>query len=159
MPKAVKPVPDEFSTISVHLVVPNSVEAMELYAKAFGAVPRGRMAGPDGKSTMHAAMQLGKSMIMMTDENLQWGAKSPLTLGGTPVTLHYYVEDADAAFDRAVKAGCTVKMPLADMFWGDRYGIVADPYGHNWSIATHKEDLTHEQIKERACAAMGAMAK
>ena len=159
MTPSVKPIPDGFNTLSAHIVVPNCVAALEFYAKAFGAETLARLPGFDGKSTMHAAMRIGDSTLMMTDENLQWGAKSPLTLGGTPVTLHFYVTDADSAYARAIQAGCTETMPLGDAFWGDRYGQVRDPFGHLWSIATHREDLTMEEIGVRAKAAMSAMAK
>ena len=97
-------------------------------------------------------------MIMLSDENPAWGSKSPKTLGGTPVSLHIYVENADAAFDRAVKAGCTAQMPMSDMFWGDRYGKVTDPYGHIWGIASHVEDVPPEEMSKRDAEAMAAMA-
>ncbi|MBI3467005.1 MAG: VOC family protein [Planctomycetes bacterium] len=156
---AVKPVPDGFNTVSAYMVVRNTVEALEFYNKAFGAETKGRMPGPDGKSTAHAEMRIGNSTVMLTDENPQWGAKSPLTLGGTGVTLHIYVEDADALFKRAVAAGCTPTMPIMDAFWGDRYGKVTDPFGHGWGIATHKEDLTHEQVAKRAAEWFASMAR
>lgn len=159
MTMSTKPIPDGFNTLSAHLVVPDCIKALDFYAKAFGAVQLARLAGIDGKSTMHAAMRLGNSTLMMTDENLQWGAKSPLTFGGSPVTLHLYVADADAAFAKAIEAGCTQTMPISDAFWGDRYGQVRDPFGHTWSIATHREDLSMEEIGVRAKAAMAAMAK
>lgn len=99
------------------------------------------MAGPDGESTIHAEMHIGNSVVMLSDENPEWEMKSPLTLGGSPSSLHLYVEDADAAFSRAVEAGCKVEVPVHDAFWGDRYAKVKDPFGHSWGIATHKEDL------------------
>jgi len=147
---AVKPVPECFNTVNVYLVVKNAVEALEFYQKAFGAEAGARMAGPDGKSTMHAEMRIGNSTVMLTDENPQWEMKSPETLGGSPVSLHLYVDDADKLFNRAVQAGCEVKAPMMDAFWGDRYGKVADPFGHQWGLATHKEDLTEQEIGKRA---------
>jgi PhnB protein len=147
---AVKPIPDCFNTVSCYLIVKNAVEALEFYRKAFGAEPGVRMPGPDGSSTLHSEMHIGNSTVMLTDENPQWGMKAPQTLGGTPASLHIYVEDADKLYDRAVKAGCTVMSPLMDAFWGDRYGKVQDPFGHQWGIATHKEDLSPEEMGKRA---------
>jgi PhnB protein len=99
---------------------------------------------------MHASLKIGDSIVFLVDENPQWGANGPQTLGGTPVTIHLYVEDVDAAFSQAVDAGATAKMPPTDMFWGDRYGWLTDPFGHGWSLATHKQDLTPEQIAKNA---------
>ena len=145
----VKPKPDGFATVSCYLVVENSLKAIDFYGKAFGAEPGDRMPGPDGESTMHAEMRLGDSTFMLTDANPQWGMKSAKELGGSPVTLHVYVEDADALFERAIKAGCEVKFPISDTFWGDRYGKLTDPFGIEWGIATHKEDLTEEELTRR----------
>jgi PhnB protein len=147
---SVNPVPKGFNTVSMYLVVKNAVEALEFYAKALGAEAGVRMAGPDGQSTMHAEMRIGNSTVMLTDENLQWNMRSPLTLGGTPITLHIYVDDADALFNRAVEAGCEVTFPVSDAFWGDRYGKLKDPFGHEWGIATHKEDVEPEEMARRA---------
>lgn len=146
----VKAVPDGFHTVSAHLVVKGAGKAIEFYKKAFGAEEVMRMPGPDGQSVCHAELKIGDSTVMLADENPEWQCFSPLTLKGTPVTLHLYVENADAAYDRAVKAGATATMPLMDAFWGDRYGKVTDPYGHHWSIATHTKDLTPEQIAKGA---------
>jgi len=146
----VRSVPDGFHTVSAYLVVPNAVEAMAWYAKALGARSVMRMPGSDGRSTMHAEMRLGDSTFMLTDENPKWEMKSPSTLGGSPASLHLYVENVDAAFQRAVAAGAQVRMPVADMFWGDRYGKLVDPYGFQWGIATHKEDLKPAEIGRRA---------
>ncbi len=154
---AVKPIPEGFNTVSVYLVVKNAVEALEFYQKAFGAEPGVRMPGPDGKSTMHAEMRIGNSMVMLTDENPQWEMKSPHTLGGSPSSLHIYVEDVDKYFNRAIEAGCEVKAPLMDAFWGDRFGKVTDPFGHEWGIATHKEDLSGEEIGKRAAEFFASM--
>ncbi len=143
----VKPIPDGMHTVTPHLVCAGASEAMAFYAKAFGAVELARLPGPNGK-LMHGAMRIGDSVVMLADEFPDWGSLGPLALKGTPVTIHMYVPDADAAFQRAVDAGATPFMPLADMFWGDRYGIVQDPYGHRWSIATHQRDVTPDEMME-----------
>jgi PhnB protein len=143
-------VPEGFHTVNVYLNVPNTVEAIAFYERAFGAKQILRMAGPDGKSTMHAEIQIGDSILMLADENPQIGTKSPKSLGGTASSVHLYVEDADALFNRAIKAGCQMSAPLMDAFWGDRFGKLTDPYGHLWSIATHKEDVSPEEIGRRA---------
>jgi len=148
----VKRVPEGFHAITPHLIVRNTVEAIEFYKRAFGAEQLVRMPGPDGRSTMHAELQIGDSRLLLCDEFPEWGAQSPESLGGTPVTLHLYVDDADKAFQRAVTAGAQVTMPLKDQFWGDRYGKVKDPFGHEWSIATHIEDVAPEELKRRAAA-------
>ncbi|WP_254512473.1 VOC family protein [Anatilimnocola floriformis] len=144
---ATKRVPEGSHTVTPHIVVNGAAEAIEFYKKAFGAVEQMRLPAPDGK-LMHACVKIGDSNVMMVDENLQWGCKGPKVLGGTPVTLHLMVEDADKMFNQAVAAGCTVMMPIADMFWGDRYGIVTDPYGHSWSIAHHQFDYTPAEMAE-----------
>ena len=150
----IKAVPDGYHTLTPHLVVKGASQAVEFYKKAFGAEELGRMPGPDGKSLMHAELQIGDSRLFLVDEFPEMDCRGPQTIGGTPVTIHMYVEDVDTAFSKAVAAGAQVRMPLADMFWGDRYGVLADPFGHAWSLATHKEDLTPEEIAERAQAAM-----
>lgn len=155
----VKPVPDGFSTVSVYLVVPRATEAMAFYEKAFGATPGLRMTGPDGDATLHAELQIGDSTIMLTDENPDWNQRSPETLGGSAASLHMYVPDADAAFERAVAAGCEVEYPIDDTFWGDRYGKVRDPYGYTWGIATHKEDLSEDELGRRQSEFFEAMAE
>lgn len=152
-----KSIPDGFHTITPHLVVPDAARAIDFYKRAFGAQETARHMMPDGKAVMHAQLKIGDSVIMLANEFPPMGL-SPKSRGGTSVTIHLYVENADAAFDRAVKAGCTVKMPLSDQFWGDRYGQVEDPFGHQWSIATHKQDLTNEQIAANAKAAFARMA-
>jgi PhnB protein len=133
-------------SLSPHLVVRGAAKAIDFYKKAFGAVEMMRLPGPDGRM-MHAAVQLNGAVVMLVDEMPEHGALSPLSLKGSPVTLHLNVEDVDAAFAQAVKAGATVVMPVDDMFWGDRYGIVKDPFGHSWSIATHKKDMTVDEIR------------
>jgi PhnB protein len=150
MNSRVKPIPDGFHTLTPHLVVKGASQAIEFYKKAFGAEEIGRAAGPDGKSLMHADLRIGDSRLFLVDEFPEMDCRGPQSIGGTPVTIHMYVEDVDAAFNKAVAAGAQVRMPLADMFWGDRYGVLADPFGHAWSLATHKEDLTPEEIDRRA---------
>ncbi len=144
-------------TITPHLIVKDGARAIDFYIKAFGAVEHSRMPMPNGRLG-HAQIQIGNSPIMLADEFPDWGCLSPLARGGSSVTLHLHVEDADAAFARAVEAGATVKMPLDNMFWGDRYGKVVDPFGHEWSIAQTIEVLTPAQMAERGAAAMAAMA-
>ena len=154
----VKPIPDGCHTVTPHLIVKGAAKAMDFYKKAFGAEELMRCPGPDGKSLCHAELQIGNSHVYVCDEFPDMGAVSPLALKGSPVTIHLYVEDADAVFNQAVKAGAQSTMPLADMFWGDRYGEVEDPFGFRWGLATHTEDLTPEEIAKRGQAAMAAMA-
>jgi PhnB protein len=145
---AVKPIPEGFHSVTPYLMVPNCVKALEWYEKAFGAKTISRMPGPGG-STMHAEMRIGDSRLMLSDENPQWNAKSPKTLGGTPVSLHLYVQDVDAAFSQAQAAGCEVTMPPGQMFWGDRYCKIIDPFGHMWGIATRTEDVSPQELARR----------
>ena len=153
-PKA-KPVPDGFRTVTPHLICAGAADAIEFYKKAFGATEMFRLPGPDGR-LMHASIMIGDSVIMLVDEMKEMGALGPKSRGGTPVGIHLQVEDADALFARAVAAGAAVKMPVMDMFWGDRYGVVVDPFGHEWSIATHIRDLTPDEIAAAALEAMKA---
>ncbi|MBI5155265.1 VOC family protein [Candidatus Poribacteria bacterium] len=148
-----KPIPDGFNTVSAYLVVNDGAAAMDFYKKALGAEEIMRMPCADTGKIMHGELKLGDSIIMLCDEFPEMGGKSPKTLQGTPVTMHVYCEDCDKAFNQAVAAGATVKMPPADMFWGDRWSVVEDPFGHSWSFATHLEDLTPEEIGQRAAAA------
>ena len=150
---AVKPIPDGYHSATPHIVLDDCAGALEFYKKAFGAEEMIRMPGPGGK-IIHAEMRIGDSPIMLNDEMPampgQPGVyKSPKSAGLSTSAIFLYVEDCDASYDRAVQAGCTARMPLMDMFWGDRYGQVIDPYGHTWAIATHKEDLTPEEIGKR----------
>lgn len=147
MSATVQPIPEGMATVTPHLVCANAAQAIEFYKKAFGAVETARMPGPDGK-IMHASVRIGDSNVMLVDEYPDYGSLGPNALKGSPVTLHLYVKDVDAAFAKAVDAGAKVKMPLADMFWGDRYGQLTDPFGHIWSMATHMRDLTPEQMAE-----------
>jgi uncharacterized glyoxalase superfamily protein PhnB len=150
-------VPAGFSTVTPHLVVRDAAQAIEFYKKAFGAKETVRMPGPGGK-IMHAEIKIGDSHLFLADEMPEWGSKSPLTLGGTGTTISLYVEDADAVYNQALAAGAQIKMPLADQFWGDRYGKLLDPYGHEWGVATHLEDLSPGEMKKRQEAAMAQMA-
>ena len=140
-------------SVTPHLTVKGAAQAIEFYKKAFGATEPRVMADPNGV-VMHAEIRIGDSAVYLNDEIIPMGAKSPPTIGGTPVTIHLFVPDADATFKQALAAGATERMPLQDQFWGDRYGQVVDPFGHVWSIATHKEDLTEAEIWERAKKAM-----
>ena len=134
-------------------IVRGAADAIEFYKRAFGAEEVSRMEGPDG-TVMHAEIRIGDSTIMLGDESPQWGTKSPLSTNGNTGSLHLYVDDADAAFERALRAGATVRYPLEDAFWGDRYGKVTDPFGHEWGIATRVRELTPEQVREAAEAWM-----
>jgi PhnB protein len=156
--KATKAVPDGYHTITPHLTVRGAAKAMEFYKKAFGAEDLGRMEGPGGM-IVHAEMQIGDSRFMLADEMPEMGSRSPQTLGGVAASLMIYTDNCDALFDRAVKAGATAKMPPADMFWGDRYGKLADPFGHEWAIGTHIEDLTPAEMEQRMKAEMARMAQ
>ena len=150
MAASVKPIPDGFHTVTPHKVVRNAPEAIEFYGKAFGAEEVVRVSGPDGKSVMHAEVQIGDTRLMIGSEYPGPGAKAPETVKGTTITVHMYVPDVDRSFDRAVAAGATAMMQPRDMFWGDRMGKVADPFGHHWSIATHIKDLTPEEMGKGA---------
>ena len=141
--------PAGYHTVTPAIVVRDASAAIEFYKRAFGASEVSRMPGPDGK-IMHAEIRIGDSLIMLGEENEQWGTKSPLLTNGNPGSLHIYVDDADASFDRALKAGATVRYPLEDAFWGDRYGKVTDPFGHEWGIATRVKDLTDAEMKRAA---------
>jgi PhnB protein len=144
-------VPEDFHTITPQLVVNGVAAAIEWYSRALGANELLRNVAPDGTSIMHAELLLGDSRFFVVDE-FPDGAKSPRSLGGASVTLHLYVEDVDALFDRAVAAGAEVLLPVADQFWGDRYGMLADPFGHRWSIASRIEDLSPKKLQERAAS-------
>ena len=158
------PIPPGFTAITPHLVCKDSAKAIEFYKKAFGAAEESRLPAPDGKRVMHAMIRVGGAAIMLADEFPDMGEdcggnKSPLALGGSPVTIHLYVTDVDAVFKKAVDAGAKALMPPMDMFWGDRYAKVRDPAGHEWSIATHKRDMTPEQMKKEFEAMLAQMAK
>jgi PhnB protein len=143
----VKPVPDGMPAITPHLVCDGAAKAIEFYKTAFGAVETGRLPGGGGK-LMHAAIKIFGAPVFLVDAMPEYNVHGPLALKGSPVTIHLSVDDADAVFARAVKAGATVTMPLADQFWGDRYGKLVDPFGHHWSIATHIRDVTPAEMQE-----------
>lgn len=154
---AAKPIPDGYHTVTPYLAVPNAAEAIQWYEKAFGAKERGRMEAPGG-AIGHAELEIGDSLVMLSDPFPQASTKPPKELGGTSISVFMYVEDVDAVVKQAVDAGATVLMEVVDQFWGDRVGTVQDPFGHLWAIATHVEDLTPEEIAERGKAAMAEMA-
>jgi PhnB protein len=151
---SVKPIPDGYHNITPYMTVRDAARAIEFYKHAFGATEKGVMKSPDGK-VMHAELLIGDSIFMLADEFPQYGSLSPQSTGGSGMGLHIYTEDVDSAFDRAVKAGATVEMPVSDMFWGDRYGKLADPFGHKWSIGTHKKDVSMQEME----SAMNQMPK
>jgi PhnB protein len=153
---ATKPIPEGFHTITPYLAIDGAAEAIEFYKRAFGASERSRMPGPDGKIA-HAEIQIGDSIVMVSDPFPQSSYKSPKELGGTSAGLFVYLEDVDSVVQDAVDAGATVTMPVENMFWGDRFGQLADPFGHQWQIATHVEDVSPEDMAERAKEAMASM--
>jgi len=155
---SVKPIPDGYHSLTPFLTVRDAARAIEFYKQAFGAQERGVMKGPDGK-VMHAELMIGDSIIMLSDEFPEFGSLSPESIGGSGMGLHIYVEGVDAAFDRAIKAGAQVEMPVIDQFWGDRYGKLKDPFGHKWSIATHAKDLSMDEMKHAMDDAMAQMPK
>jgi PhnB protein len=159
MAKAKSYLPEGLRQITAHLVVKNALETIEFYKKAFGAEVLSHAPGPTPGSTMHAAIRIGDSTVFMADETTMSTIKAPSNLGGTTSSLMLFVPDCDAVFNKAVAAGAKVNMPIADQFWGDRYGQLMDPAGHVWEIGTHKEDLTPEEIGKRAQAAMAEFAK
>lgn len=155
----VKAVPEGIHTITAHLVVRDAAKAIEFYKKAFGAEVQGSVHyTPDGK-VVHASLKIGDSILMMADEFPEFGSRSPQSLGGSPVVLNIYVEDVDALFNQAVAAGATVTMPLKNQFWGDRYGQVTDPFGHQWALGSHVEDVAPEEMERRSKAIFAEMAK
>ena len=153
-----KPIPDGFHTLTPYLAVKGAARAINFYKSAFGAKERFRMPGPDGKFIGHAEILIGDSIVMLHDEVEAFGNRSPESLKGTPVGFMLYVPDADAAFKRAVEAGATVTRPLANQFYGDRNGTVGDPFGYQWTLSTHKEDVPAEELKNRMAAACAKMA-
>lgn len=153
MANKVKPIPEGYHTATPYLIVKGGADALEFYKKAFGAKESLRMMQPDGR-VGHAEIKIGDSVIMLADEQPEIGARSPQSYGGTPVTIHLYVEDVDGVFNQAVAAGAKVLRPLQDQFYGDRSGGIEDPFGHAWYIATHVEDVPHEELKKRAAAAV-----
>jgi PhnB protein len=149
----VKPIPDGYHTVTPYLIVNGAASALEFYKKAFGATELMRFPGPGGKIG-HAEIRIGDSAIMLADEHPEMDARGPKTLGGSPVGILIYTEDVDAAAKRAVAAGAKVLRPVQDQFYGDRSGTFEDPYGHKWTIATHKEDVSVEEMQKRMDALM-----
>jgi len=150
-------IPKGYRSLTPYLVVRDAAAALDFYAKAFGAKEKVRMAMPDG-SVMHAEIQIGDSMLMLSEENPTWGAKSPLLLGGSAAHVMIYTKDVDAFVARAVAAGCTIEFPITNQFWGDRYGRIKDPYGHQWSVGTHVEDVGPKEMERRVNEAGKQMA-
>jgi len=155
--KKVAYIPSGYHTLTPHLVCRRAAEAIDFYIKAFGARQKIRMAGPDGK-IMHAELLIGNSIVMLGDEAPQMGATAPPTIGGTASGLLVYVKNVDQAFTRAVAAGATADMPPQNMFWGDRFARLTDPFGHKWSLATHVEDLSPREMARRGQAEMARQA-
>jgi PhnB protein len=153
---AVKPIPAGFHSVTPYLVVHDAASAIEFYKRAFGAKEVMRMEGPHGKIG-HAELKIGDSIVMLADEMPTMSTRSPRSLGGTTAGVMLYLENVDATFKQAVAAGATIEAPLDNMFWGDRYGKVTDPFGHSWSLATHKEDVAPEEMETRAKEAMAKM--
>jgi|SRR5437588_976803 len=153
----VKPIPEGYHTATPYLVVHDAAKAIDLYKQAFDATEIHRMATPNGKIG-HAELKIGDSVIMLADEMPGTSNRSPKALGGTTASIFLYVKDVDASFQKAVAAGLKVEAPLADQFWGDRFGKLTDPFGHSWAMATHKEDVAPQEMQKRAQAAMAKMA-
>jgi PhnB protein len=152
-----KAVPDGYSTVTAYLVVKNAADAIDFYKRAFGAKELDRMTGPGGQGVMHAEIQIGNSRLMLSDEFPGSGCQAPQSLGSTTCQMFLYVDDVDAAYQKAVSAGAQAAMPPADMFWGDRFGKLTDPFGHSWGMATHKEDVSKEEMQKRSEAFFAQM--
>ena len=147
----VQSIPDDYPQLMPYLIVDGAAEAIDFYKAVFGASERMRMGGPDGR-VGHAELDIGAAVVMLADANPDMGIQHPAAIGGTPVTLHLYVEDADATFDRAVQGGAKPLRPMEDRFYGDRSGQFEDPYGHRWNVATHVEDVSEEEMQRRMTA-------
>lgn len=159
MAKAKRPVPEGQPSLTAHLVCKDAAKAIDFYKKAFGATELSRFPGPDGK-IMHATLKLGDSLCFLNDEMpMPNGGKSPQSLGGSPVTINYYVADSDRIFKQAIAAGAQEVLPISDQFWGDHYGVLRDPFGHLWAIAHRVEDLTPEEMAKRGQEFMAKMAQ
>jgi len=143
----VNAIPEGYHSITPYIIVNDAANAIDFYKHAFGAIEIYRHNSPDGKSVINAELKIGDSIILLSDEFPLGKCRSPKSIGGSAVTIHLYTEDVDRVFNQAISAGATVIMPVMDMFWGDRYGQLIDPYGHIWSIATHKQDLSSEEIQ------------
>lgn len=157
MAAQIKPIPDGYPTVTPYLIVRGAAAAIDFYRTAFGAAERMRMDAPGG-TVGHAELLIGGSLVMLADEMPEMGWSSPAAIGGTPVSLHLYVDDVDAVVERALAAGAALSRPIADQFYGDRLGMVVDPFGHVWSISTHIEDVSPEEIRRRAEALFGGQA-
>ena len=144
---ASKPIPDGMHALTPHLICAGAADAIDFYKRAFNAVELSRLPAPDGK-VMHAMLRIGDSALMLVDESPQCGMLGPKALKGSPVTIHLYVDNADATVTRAAAAGAKITMPVTDMFWGDRYGQLEDPFGHRWSVGTHVRDVTPEEMRQ-----------
>lgn len=155
---AVQPIPEGYESISPSLAVDNATEAIEFYKKAFGATEKVRMDGPGG-TIAHAELEIGNSILMLSDPFPQSDVRPPKEIGGTTVNIFMYVDDVDAAVQQAVDAGATITMPVDNQFWGDRFGTITDPYGHSWGLATHVEDVSPEEMEKRGQEFMAQMAE
>ncbi|HET7556042.1 MAG TPA: VOC family protein [Gaiellaceae bacterium] len=153
---AVRPIPEGYHNLQIYLAVEDASEAIDFYKRAFGAEETIRMPGPDG-SVAHAELQIGDSKLMLSDPFPQSSVRPPSERGGPTASVFMYVDDADAVFERAQAAGATVTAPLENMFWGDRFGSLTDPFGHVWSVATHVEDVPEDEMAQRAASAMAEM--
>jgi PhnB protein len=151
----VQPIPDGYPRVTPYLIVDDGDAAIRFYTEVLGAKERMRMGGPDGK-VGHAELEVGDSLIMLADEHPEMGARSPKTVGGSPVSMHVYVEDVDAVFEAALAAGATEKSAVSDKFYGDRSGTFEDPFGHGWSIASHVEDVPPDEMERRAAEVMSS---
>jgi PhnB protein len=149
----VNPIPEDYPRVTPYLIVDDGAAAIDFYKSVLGAGERMRMAGPDGK-VGHAELNIGDSVIMLADEHPEMNAVGPKTVGGTPVSIHVYVEDSDSVFERAIEAGAKSLAPMEDKFYGDRSGSFEDPFGHHWNVATHVEDVPEEEMAKRAEEAM-----
>jgi PhnB protein len=153
----VRAIPEGYHSVTPYLVVNDASAAIDFYKRAFDAKENYRLQGPDGKSILNAELMIGDSMVLLSDEFPHGGCRSPKSIGGSAVTLHIYTEDVDKVFNQAIAAGATIVMPIMDMFWGDRYGQLQDPFGHVWSIAMHKQDLSQEEIQKAGEAILKEM--
>jgi PhnB protein len=159
MSESPKTIPEGYHSINTYLVVRNADRAIEFYKKAFGAEERFRMSGPDGKAIMHAELKIGDSIFMLSEESKEMKAHSPESIGGSPVSMYVYVNDVDAIFNQAISQGATVLKPVSDQFYGDRSGYLRDPFGHLWSLATHKKDLSPDELRKAGEAFFEEMSK
>jgi PhnB protein len=151
----VNPIPEGYPRVTPYLIVSDGAAAIDFYTSILGATERMRMGGPDGKIG-HAEIEIGESVIMLADEHPEMGARGPRTIGGTPVFIHVYVEDADRVFESAIEAGATSLQPMEEKFYGDRSGSFEDPFGHHWNVATHVEDIPPDEMEKRAAKAAAA---